>query len=49
MDRAYDDIVEFWHEFDFKRLGPRSEELLAALKALYLSAHEERKDGPEPK
>ena len=49
VDRAYDDIVQFWHEFDFKRLGPRSEELLAALKALYLSAHEERKDGPEPK
>lgn len=42
VDLAYSDIVQFWHEFDFQRLGPRSEELLAELKALYRSAQEDR-------
>ncbi|MBI3297256.1 MAG: hypothetical protein HYZ75_03765 [Elusimicrobia bacterium] len=44
-DASYDDIVLFWHEFDFKRLPPRSQELLAELKALYNAAHKDRK-GP---
>ncbi|TPW22090.1 MAG: hypothetical protein FD126_34 [Elusimicrobia bacterium] len=35
VDKAYDDVILFWHEFDFKRLGPRSKDLLAELKALY--------------
>lgn len=49
VDRAYADIVQFWHEFDFKRLGPRSQELLAETKALYQSAQEERhKRSPAP-
>ena len=42
-DQAYDDVILFWHEFDFKRLGPRSKDLLKELKALYIEAHKERK------
>ena len=43
VDKAYDDVVLFWHEFDFKRLTPRAKDLLAELKALYGAAHKERK------
>lgn len=45
-DKAYDDVILFWHEFDFKRLGPRSKDLLAELKALYAAAHAEQKGKP---
>ncbi|MBI5595237.1 MAG: hypothetical protein HY928_04010 [Elusimicrobia bacterium] len=44
LDKAYDDVILFWHEFDFKRLGPRSKDLLKELKTLYIEAHKERKD-----
>ncbi len=44
VDNAYNDVVQFWHEFDFKKLGPRSKDLLAEIKALYQKANEERKD-----
>ncbi|MBI4348521.1 MAG: hypothetical protein HY553_16900, partial [Elusimicrobia bacterium] len=47
VDAAYQDIVHSWHEFDFKRLGPRAEELLRELKALYTHAQDERKHRPE--
>ncbi|OGS40678.1 MAG: hypothetical protein A2506_13040 [Elusimicrobia bacterium RIFOXYD12_FULL_66_9] len=40
VDAAYKDVIIFWHEFDFKKLGPRSKELLAETKALYVKAHE---------
>lgn len=39
VDKAYTETIDFWHEFDFKRLGPRSQDLLAELKKLYLEAH----------
>lgn len=39
VDNAYTDTINFWHEFDFKKLGPRSQDLLAELKKLYLEAH----------
>ncbi|HAZ08881.1 MAG TPA: hypothetical protein DCZ01_10260 [Elusimicrobia bacterium] len=41
VDSAYADTINFWHEFDFKKLGPRSQDLLAELKSLYLEAHKE--------
>jgi hypothetical protein len=41
VDKAYGDIVRFWHEFDFEKLGPRTQELLAELKALYTAAHKD--------
>lgn len=40
VDAAYKDVILFWHEFDFKKLGPRSKELLAETKAIYVKAHE---------
>ncbi len=43
VDAAYDDVIRYWHEFDFKRLGPRTKDLLAELKALYVAAHEKDK------
>ncbi len=46
VDKAYEDIVHFWHEFDFKKLTPRTQEFLAELKALYTAAH---KDDQETK
>lgn len=42
VDKAYTDTIDFWHEFDFKKLKPRSQDLLAELKALYLEAHKEQ-------
>lgn len=47
VDKAYADIVEFWHEFNFKKLGPRSQEFLAETRRLYDAAQHERKDQPE--
>lgn len=41
VDLAYRDVMLFWHEFDFKKLGPRSQELLSETKALYVKAHNE--------
>lgn len=41
VDKAYDDVILFWHEFDFKRLAPRSQEFLSELKAAYTAAHKE--------
>ena len=41
VDKAYTDTINLWHEFDFKKLGPRSQELLAEIKNLYLEAHKE--------
>ena len=41
VDKAYTDTINFWHEFDFKKLGPRSQELLAEIKKLYREAHKE--------
>jgi len=41
VDKAYDDVILFWHEFDFKRLSPRAKDLLTELKALYTAAHKE--------
>ncbi|MEK7389300.1 MAG: hypothetical protein AAB036_06360 [Elusimicrobiota bacterium] len=41
VDKAYTDVIQFWHEFDFKRLGPRSQELLTELKNLYIEAHKD--------
>ncbi|OGR93810.1 MAG: hypothetical protein A2V88_05330 [Elusimicrobia bacterium RBG_16_66_12] len=40
VDAAYKDVILFWHEFDFKRLAPRSKELLAEVKTIYAKAHE---------
>lgn len=42
VDKAYTDTIDFWHEFDFKKLRPRSQDLLAELKKLYLDAHKEQ-------
>ena len=39
LDKAYTDTIDFWHEFNFKKLGPRSQDLLTELKNLYLEAH----------
>ena len=41
VDKAYADVILFWHEFDFKSLRPRSKDLLAELKALYVAAHKD--------
>lgn len=45
IDKSYEDIILFWHEFDFKTLGPRSQELLTKLKAQYAEAH--KQDSPK--
>jgi len=42
VDKAYTDTINFWHEFDFKKLKPRSQDLLTELKSLYLEAHKEQ-------
>ncbi|MEK7232347.1 MAG: cytochrome c3 family protein [Elusimicrobiota bacterium] len=44
VDAAYSDVILFWHEFDFKRLAPRSKELLAEFKTIYVKAHEAPKE-----
>ncbi|MBI4424415.1 MAG: hypothetical protein HY554_11835 [Elusimicrobia bacterium] len=44
VDAAYRDVVQFWHEYDFKRLDVRSRDLLAELKALYMKAQQEGKE-----
>ena len=43
VDAAYKDVRQFWHEFNFEKLDPRSQDLLAELKAIYVKAHEARK------
>jgi hypothetical protein len=43
FDAAYNDVILFWHQFDFKKLRPRAEELRAELKALYIATQEEKK------
>ncbi len=48
VDQAYGDVIQFWHEFDFKKIRPRARDLLAELKTLYLSAHGERQGEPGP-
>ena len=44
VDAAYKDVILFWHEFNFKKLAPRSKELLAEIKDIYVKAHEASKD-----
>ena len=45
VDKAYEDVIHFLHEFDFKRLGPRSQDLWVEVKALFDAAREnEKKD-----
>lgn len=45
VDKAYEDVIRFWHEFDFKKLLPRSQDLLVELKTLYVEAHKEDASG----
>lgn len=44
VDQAYGDVVRFWHEFDFKKLGPRAQDLVAELKSLYLAVQREQSE-----
>jgi nitrate/TMAO reductase-like tetraheme cytochrome c subunit len=39
VDKAYTDTIYFWHEFNFEKIGPRSQDLLAEIKKIYLEAH----------
>jgi hypothetical protein len=41
VDKAYTDTIDFWHEFNFKKIGPRSQDLLKEIKKIYLEAHKE--------
>ncbi len=41
VDKAYTDTIDFWHEFNFKKIGPRSQDLLKEIKKLYLEAHKQ--------
>lgn len=41
VDKAYTDTINFWHEFNFKEIGPRSQDLLTETKRLYMDAHKQ--------
>ena len=41
VDKAYTDTINYWHEFNFKKIGPRSQDLLAEIKKIYLKAHKQ--------
>lgn len=41
VDKAYTDTLNFWHEFNFKAIGPRSQDLLTEIKNLYMDAHKQ--------